>query len=63
MGLHFGDELKYAVTALTAGLPVLATASYGIRVIADFEGMAKRSERMAKSMQDPSGRLPERSTQ
>jgi hypothetical protein len=31
--------------ALSAILPTLATASYGIRVIGDFEGIAKRSER------------------
>ncbi|WP_372396406.1 hypothetical protein ABMY26_11485 [Azospirillum sp. HJ39] len=38
------------MTALTAGLPVLATASYGIRVIADFEGNAHRSGRMAQQL-------------
>ena len=50
-GLHLSDEAKFAVTALTAGLPVLATASYGIRIIADFEGMARRSERMAETIE------------
>jgi hypothetical protein len=30
---------------LTAILPTLATATYGIRLIGDFEGIAKRSER------------------
>ncbi len=44
-------EWKYAVTALTAGLPVLATATYGIRVIGDFEGNASRSKRMADELQ------------
>jgi hypothetical protein len=33
---------------LSAILPTLATASYGIRVIGDFEGIAKRSERAAE---------------
>jgi hypothetical protein len=33
---------------LSAILPTLATASYGIRVIGDFEGIAKRSERTAQ---------------
>jgi hypothetical protein len=33
------------VTALAAGLPSLATASYGIRVIGDLEGIARRSKR------------------
>jgi hypothetical protein len=31
--------------AATAGLPALATATYGIRVIGDFEGIARRSQR------------------
>ena len=35
----------YLVTALAAGLPALATALYGIRVIGDFDGIAKRSAR------------------
>jgi hypothetical protein len=38
--------LKYIVAALSAALPALATAFYGIRVIGDFEGIAHRSERM-----------------
>ena len=33
------------VVVATAGLPALATATYGIRVIGDFEGIAKRSQR------------------
>jgi hypothetical protein len=37
--------VAYLVTALAAGLPALATATYGIRVIGDFEGVARRSER------------------
>ncbi|WP_051045316.1 hypothetical protein [Tistrella mobilis] len=41
------DSWQFLVTALTAGLPVLATAAYGIRVIGDFEGSARRSKRMA----------------
>jgi hypothetical protein len=35
----------FLLTALAAGLPALATASYGIRVIGDFEGVAHRSHR------------------
>ena len=31
---------------------MLATATYGIRVIGDFEGIARRSERAHKSLQD-----------
>ncbi len=43
--LWFLDEevataLKYPLTTITAGLPAVATASYGIRVILDFEGVA-----------------------
>lgn len=47
LGVKFDALLKYSVTALTVGVPVLATAIYGIRIIGDFEGGAKRSERMA----------------
>lgn len=47
-----GDSFKYTVTACTAGFPVLATATYGIRVIGDFEGIVQRSERMAARLQD-----------
>jgi hypothetical protein len=39
------ELVKHLVVALTAGLPALATATYGIRVIGDFEGIAKRSMR------------------
>jgi hypothetical protein len=39
------ELLKHLVIAATAGLPALATATYGIRVIGDFEGIAKRSQR------------------
>jgi hypothetical protein len=35
---------------LSAVLPALATASYGIRLIGDFEGVAKRSERAHESL-------------
>lgn len=38
------------VTALAAGLPALATASYGIRVIGDFEGVAHRSRRTCEAL-------------
>jgi hypothetical protein len=39
------DLVKYSVTILTAGLPALATATYGIRVIGDFVWTARRSRR------------------
>lgn len=42
----------YLVTASAAGLPALATALYGIRVIGDFDGFAKRSKRMCERFAD-----------
>lgn len=43
-------DLVYALTAVTAGLPAVATACYGIGVILDFEGIADRSRRMAAAL-------------
>src|SRR6266540_1382760 len=39
------NRVKDWVTILTAALPALATASYGIRVIGDFGGIERRSKR------------------
>jgi hypothetical protein len=39
------EIVKHLIVAITAGLPALATAIYGIRMIGDFEGIARRSER------------------
>jgi hypothetical protein len=44
-GVTLTPRVAYLVTAVAAGLPALATATYGIRVIGDFEGSARRSER------------------
>jgi len=44
--------LRYVLTAVTAGLPAIATASYGIRVILDFEGIAERARRMASGLEE-----------
>jgi Protein of unknown function (DUF4231) len=44
---HAAHDLRYPLTALTAGLPAIATASYGIRVILDFEGNSNRSHQIA----------------
>jgi len=44
------EKVTFWATALAAGLPALATASYGIRVIGDFEGIARRSERTYKAL-------------
>lgn len=49
--------LKYPLTALSAGLPAVATASYGIRVIIDFEGIAERSQRIAAGLTELLDRL------
>lgn len=43
-------DLRYVLTAITAGLPALATASYGIRIILDFEGIAERSQAIASGL-------------
>jgi hypothetical protein len=40
----------YWVTALTAGLPALAAASYGIRQIGDFSGGERRSRRTESTL-------------
>lgn len=42
--------LHHWVIVATAGLPALAAASYGIRVIGDFDGAAARSARMASQL-------------
>jgi hypothetical protein len=42
--------LHHWVIVATAGLPALAAASYGIRVIGDFDGAAARSARMATQL-------------
>ena len=40
-------KLKYPLTAITAGLPAIATASYGIRIILDFEGISVRAKQIS----------------
>ncbi|TMJ03533.1 MAG: hypothetical protein E6G97_10455 [Alphaproteobacteria bacterium] len=48
---HDTDELvKHSVAAISAGLPAIATALYGIRLIGDFEGIAHRSERTHQAL-------------
>lgn len=44
------EHLKYPLIALTAGLPAIATASYGVRVILDFEGNAGRARQIAAGL-------------
>ncbi len=55
-GLHnplggYTELFKYLVIAATAGLPALATATYGIRIIGDFEGVARRSARSLAALE------------
>jgi hypothetical protein len=54
-----GTMLKYPLTAITAGLPAVATSSYGIRVIIDFEGIAERAQRVADRLFTLLARLEE----
>jgi hypothetical protein len=48
-GLHRHEPPWLPVLAVA--LPVLATATYGIRVIGDFEGVARRSERTEAALE------------
>lgn len=45
-----GADFGLVVAAFTAGLPAFGAATYGIRVIGDFEGVAHRSERTAEDI-------------
>lgn len=47
---HLAKGSKHLLTALTAGLPALATASYGIRIILDFEGVAARAHHLGAEL-------------
>ncbi len=49
-GESLADSFGVVVAALTAGLPALATATYGIRVIGDFAGIGRRSERTRRGL-------------
>ena len=43
---HLGHEVEHKIAIwLSAALPAMATATYGIRVIGDFEGIRRRGER------------------
>jgi len=43
--------LSAPLVAITAGLPAIATASYGIRIILDLEGISSRTQRIAERLQ------------
>jgi hypothetical protein len=47
---ELAEQLKYPLITVTAGFPALATASYGIRVILDFEGNAGRARQIAAGL-------------
>jgi hypothetical protein len=47
---HADEILKHSVAAISAGFPAIATALYGIRLIGDFEGIARRSERTHRAL-------------
>ena len=49
-GLTIPEGLHHWIIVVTAGLPALAAASYGIRMIGDFDGAAARSARMASQL-------------
>ncbi len=49
-GESLAESLGVVVAALTAGLPALATATYGIRVIGDFAGISRRSQRTHRGL-------------
>jgi hypothetical protein len=47
MERELAHDLRYILTAITAGLPAIATASYGIRIILDFEGNSNRAKHIS----------------
>jgi hypothetical protein len=47
---QMASAVRYELTAITAGLPAIATAAYGIRVILDFEGIAQRTGRIGSGL-------------
>jgi hypothetical protein len=49
-GRGASPEWGYTVTAFTAGLPALGAASYAARMIGDFDGSARRSQRTGAAL-------------
>ena len=47
---HEAEDYKYLLTTVTAGFPAVATASYGIRIILDFEGVSGRAKKIADGL-------------
>lgn len=52
-----GADLGSLVAAFTVGLPAFGSATYGIRLIGDFEGAALRSERTAQDIDSLIGEI------
>lgn len=50
--LPHGVDAGILGTALGAALPALAVASYGVRVIGDIEGIARRSKRTYEALEE-----------
>jgi hypothetical protein len=48
--LHHWEATPEIAVWLSAALPSLATATYGVRVIGDFEGTVHRNEHTARSI-------------
>jgi len=44
-------RISFAVTGIAAGFPALGTATFGIRIIGDFDGIARRSKRTYEVLQ------------
>jgi hypothetical protein len=51
-GLDVPANWAYLLVGLTAALPALGAATFGIRLIGDFEGIAHRSERTSAILSD-----------
>jgi len=47
---HADEFIKHSVAAVSAGIPAVATALYGIRLIGDFEGIEHRSKRTYRTL-------------
>jgi hypothetical protein len=50
VGVDLPFNWHYTMIGITAALPALGSATFGIRLIGDFEGVAQRSARSAASM-------------
>lgn len=49
-GFDLPVNWQYVLTGLTAALPALGAATFGVRLIGDFEGVAQRSERTGAAL-------------